>query len=203
MLPNVVTFSKVKTMKAKILILILSSSLMTVAFGQELKLGNFTYDTGSLIWQKVYESGLSIEEMKSKVKSLPIIDEVISEDENLLTIDCKRIDHNWRALGGTKMNTSFYISNKSSIGNVVFQLKEGRYRVTFTNPILEQEITVEAGILSDKEGDQSPLAEWALKMNRSNWRGYFKNKDHKILDYSYSEAFDLSSSSSSTLDDDF
>lgn len=190
-------------MKMKILTLILITSFMTFAFGQELQLGNFTYENGSLIWQKVYESELSIEEMKSKAKSLPIIDEVISEDENSLTIDCKRIDHNYRALGGTLMNTTMWVERKSSTGNVVFQFKEGRYRVTFTNIILEQEYTVEAGMLTEKEGEQDPLADYALKGNRSNWRGVFKNKDHKILDYSYSEAFDLSSSSPSTLDDDF
>lgn len=185
----------------KIILSILFSSLITLSYGQELTLGNFSYQDNTLTWQKVFESDLTIEEMRSKAKSLPIIDNVISEDENSLTIDCKRIDHDFRALGGTEMNTSIYVSRKSSIGNVVFQFKEGRYRVTFANIILEQEYTVNAGMLTEKEGEQDPLALYALKGNRSNWRGVFTNKDHKIFDYSYSKVFDLSSTT--TMNDDF
>lgn len=99
------------------------------------------------------------------------------------------------------MNTSIYVSRKSSVGNVVFQFKEGRYRVTFANIILEQEYTVNAGMLTEKEGEQDLLADYALKGNRSNWRGVFKDKDYKIFDYSYSKLFDLSSGTA--LDDDF
>lgn len=174
---------------------------LTSAFCQELTLENFSYQNNILTWQKVFESDLTIEEMKAKAKSLPIIETVISEDETSLTIDCKRIDHDFRALGGTEMNTSIYVSRKSSVGNVVFQFKEGRYRVTFANIILEQEYTVNAGMLTEKEGEQDPLADYALKGNRSNWRGVFKNKDYKIFDYSYSKVFDLSSGTA--LDDDF
>jgi hypothetical protein len=187
----------------KILLSILLSSFIGWTSAQELTLGNFSYIDNSVTWQKVFESELSIKDMKSKAKSLPIINKVISEDENSLTIDCKRIDHDYRALGGTEMNTTIWVSRKSSIGNVVFQFKEGRYRVTFTNIILEQEYTVNAGMLTEKEGEQDPLAIYALKRNRSDWTGVFKNKDYKILDYTYSKVFDLSSDSSSTLDDDF
>lgn len=187
----------------KILLSILLSSIIGWTNAQELTIGNFSYKDNLVTWQKVFDSDLSIEEMKSKAKTLPIINQIISEDENSLTIDCKGIDHDFRALGGTEMNTTIWVSRKTSNGIVVFQFKEGRYRVTFTNIILEQEYTVNAGMLTEKEGERDPLAVYALKNNRSNWRGLFKKKDYKILDYTYSKVFDLSSGSSSILDDDF
>ena len=185
----------------------LLSILLCSVFGwtgaQELTLEDFSYKDNSVTWQKVFKSELSMEDMKSRAKMLPIINEIISEDDSSLIIDCKRIDHDFRALGGTEMNTTMWVSRKSSIGNVVFQFREGRYRVTFTNIILEQKYAVNAGMLTEKEGDQAPLADYALKNNRSNWRRLFKNKDYKILDYTYSKVFDISSDSSSSLDDDF
>lgn len=171
-------------MSTKLLAFTLCTFFISFLYGQELKLGNYTYDNGSLTWQKVFESDLSFEEMKSKTISLPIIERIISEEDSTITVSCKRIDHNYRALGGTEMNTTIWVSRKSSIGNVVFQFKEGRYRVTFTNIILEQEYTVNAGIQTEEEGDQAPLVDYALKGNRAKWRGVFKNKDHKILDFS-------------------
>lgn len=187
----------------KYLLSILLCSVFSWISAQELTLENFYYKDNFVTWQKVFESELSIEDMKSRAKLLPIINEIISENDSSLTIDCKRIDHDFRALGGTEMNTTIWVSNKSSIGNVVFQFKKGRYRVTFTNIILEQNYTINAGMLTEKEGDQVPLTDYAIKKNRKNWRSLFKNKDYKILDYTYSKVFDISSHSSSLLDDDF
>lgn len=175
--------------------------IATSSEAQNLSLGNFTYKDNTLTWQKVFDTDLSIEEMKSQIKSLSIVDRVISEDESSIVISCKRIDHDFRALGGTQMNTSIYISRKSSVGNVVFQLKSNRYRVTFADITLEQEYTVNAGYLTEKEGELQQLALYALKMNRKKWRANFQTTDYLILDYTYSRVFNLSSTT--VLDDDF
>ena len=157
----------------------------------QLKVGNFSYDNGKITWQKVFNTSYTPSEMRSLFKSISVIQEVIAEEESLLTIRCGFINHDFQSLGYPDIFTPAWITENHSYGTAIIQIKEGRYRVTLTNIILEDHAL----------NVRIPIEECVLRINRNDFRNNFISKDHEILDHSYTKAFDLNNHI--IVDDDF
>lgn len=179
--------------------MVVASSLVA----QVSDLDNFSFEEGVLRLQKVFETELSVEEFVENVKAFPVVDAILTAEDSTIVIKTKRIDHDFKALGYGEGTIAMYIARMGSIGNVIFQYKVGRYRVTFSDITLEQEYTVNAGIFSSTEGEQSLLENYALKARGTKWRGGFAKRDHEILDHTYQSVFDLNTAATVIQDDDF
>lgn len=98
-----------------------------LAIGQEV--GNFKIEQNQLVWQKVYEA----EPDKTFILSL-LQDIQVSEEATIsgkirqtnFTPYLKKIGKRWG-------NTSPYLFNGQFDGNIVCEIKDGKYRITLTN----------------------------------------------------------------------
>lgn len=163
---------------------ILSSFAQTGANGFELK-------EESLVWQHTYETDLSIEEQVKAVKSMGLFNTGVIESDLSISGQSIEIPHN--TAGFTRRLIPIYIRDQKSFGTVLFQFKEGRYRVTFTNIQTIQQYTY--AMLTER-GQTTHLARYATKKRGYVLREQFKTLDSKILDQAYTDMFDISTSRS-------
>ena len=163
---------------------------------QELSLENFLIENSNLIWQRTYQTDISIREQKEKFKNLSVFETITSEDDNEIRGHVKAFENDYKGAGYGELLTPIYVSRKSSSGTLIVQFKEGRYRVTFMDIRLEQDYNDTVF----ERGETNPLSDYALNES-SRWRGHFKRDGSKILDYTYQEKFDISKAIE--LSDDF
>lgn len=79
-------------------------------------------ENGEIIWQKVYETNLTKEEIKSSIKANPILNPILdnlSGTANPVKMECEE-------------TIPIYLEGKIQFF-VLIQLKENRYRVTISN----------------------------------------------------------------------
>lgn len=126
-----------------------------LSFGQKTEFLNYKLtDSKELLWQKIYESELSIEELENYFKSIPFTSELKSKNDKLIGRSFKTTISNVKkqSMMARQPYTSF----------VTIDIKDGKYRVTIQDlqfdPIETSVYSGGIGISSDVNGTWEDLA---------------------------------------------
>lgn len=156
------------------------------AIGQE-SANNFTIVRTELIWQKVYHTQLTYDQVYYKLIESGLLERMQREENNLLTGDTKPIDPNYLNAGYTLFNVPTYLMNSFVTAYVVVEYKEGRYRVTIKRIMLTSKTTTSTDLTETKEY----LDVFALKSKGTEMAPSFSKNGSSILDAAFTKLFDL------------
>lgn len=135
---------------------------------------NFTIiDGDKLIWQKVYETKLSEEELLNTLINSGNFTDIVTIDGKT-TFNVNRINVDYESAGYSRMDIPIYVSANDLSCFVTIQVKEGRYRVTAEKISLVSHTT--GGLYV--EGETTPIETHAVK--RGGYTNHF-NKSPKII----------------------
>ena len=159
---------------------------------------NFLIEGKDVYWQKVYQTDLSIDELRQIINRSDHFRNIQHQDENTIVGDIEKVDLEgyYKDLGFNYMSTPIYLSRSYFHAKAIIQFKEGRYRVTVRKIMQEWKIDDPF----NKKGDMSNLD--ALKKNNTSFKRHFITHGSKILDYAFDKEFNLENSKI-VLDDDF
>ncbi len=147
---------------------------------------NFTIENGKVIWQKVYETDLTNENLIGRIKTSGQF-ENISENEESLTAKINQLSMDFKGYGVSEMSTPMYVSRSYVKTFVLIQFKEKRYRVTLKNIKFVQKY--EDALT--KEGQTTDIELYALKKRNTEFKSNFLNKPSKIMDFTFQKATDF------------
>ena len=167
-------------------ILLIITIICFKSYSQDLEFENFKLEDGNLVWQKVYETELSNDEIIKSFKTSGIIKN-LENLENSLTGTIENLDLDYKGFGKTEMNTAMYISRSYFKSFVLIELKEGRYRITLKEMKLVQKYS--DGL--NEEGEISELKDYAVKNNNSDFRKSFKKAPSGILNFTFDKVFEI------------
>ncbi len=156
------------------------------SYSQELEFENFKLENGNLIWQKVYETELSNDDLLKSFKTSGIIKN-LDDLENSITGTIENLDLDYKGFGNTEMNTAMYISRSYFKSFVLIELKDGKYRITLKEMKLVQKYS--DGL--NEEGEISKLKDYAIKNNNSDFRKTFVKSPSGILNYTFDKIFEI------------
>lgn len=130
---------------------------------------NFTIIDGSqLIWQKVYETSLTEQEIVNTLINSGEISDV-SFIDGKITFNINRLKVDYESAGYTRMEIPIYVSANDLSCFVTIQVKEGRYRVTAEKLTLVAHTT--GGLYV--AGEKASMETYAIK------KGTFSNNFNK------------------------
>ena len=133
---------------------------------------NFKIIDGEVVWQKVYESKDSINQI---IKRL-----------NVLTAIIKDLDADYKGAGFSRgMAPMFLISDKIT-GSVTIDFKDGKYRATIKHMKMENKIATPIS----KIGETEPIETYALKKKNTIFKSGFLTDPAIILDYTFNKIFE-------------
>lgn len=173
-------------------ILLIVTIICFKSYSQNLEFENFKLEDGKLIWQKVYETELSHDEILKSFKTSGIIKDIETFKNSLAgTID--NLDLDYKGFGKTEMNTAMYIARSFLKCYVLIELKDGRYRITLKEMKLIQKYSVgtPGDLLSSETGDISELKTFAVKNNNADFRKSFKKAPSGILNFTFDKNFEI------------
>jgi len=149
--------------------------ISTSSFSQEL-LNNFKQEENGLIyWQIVIESQLTSTQVNEHIKESGYFMDIVELEEKTLC-DLKPFKANFKAYGYSNMKTPFYISRSLVRGNVIFEYKENKYRVTIKNIVFVQNVED----VFAKQGEVETFESWVLS-NSQKIKPEFFNDGSDIL----------------------
>lgn len=144
---------------------------------------NFKIENGALIWQKVYESKFSPEDISNQLKSKGVVKHV-NLSNNMLTGDINT-QANYKGAGFREMNIPMFVPRNDISCSVTINFKEGRYRVTLRNFKLiantEDPLT--------EIGETSTLETYALKKRNTAFKDNFLGAPSQIYNYTFNNIF--------------
>ena len=163
----------------KLILLLIYLPVVAIGFNQS-DTGNFAIENGKLVWQKVYETELTKEQLTQKIKSSGdfknleinksgIIGEIVN-----LTLDFK-------VFGSSEMSTPIYIARNSANSFVQFEFKENSYRVSIKNIKLTQNYDDAIS----RQGEMTDLEVYALKKRNTEYKSSFLKKPSKIINFTF------------------
>lgn len=155
------------------------------AFSQNDTIGYFKTTDGILIWQKVFKTKLSKNEVMKHFKQSGYFKK-IDTFQNSLTTNLKKINMDYKGYGKSEISTAMYISRNFLSSFVIIDFKENKYRITLKNIELTQKYN---DGLSEKN-EISKLSEFALRRNKKFKRS-FKKSPHKIIEYTLNKIFTI------------
>ena len=156
------------------------------SFSQGSEYENFKIEDRKLIWQKVYETEFSKDEIIKSIKESGIIKE-IEYLENSLTGTIENLDLDFKGFGNTEMNTAMYISRSYFKSFVLIEFKENRYRMTLKEMKLVQKYS--DGL--NEEGEISELGDYSIKNNNLDFKKSFKKSPSGILNFTFDKVFEI------------
>ena len=182
----------------KLIIIIILTCFITPAFAQEkfsdtLYSGkanndvlNFKIDNGSVIWQKIYKTNYSKEEIINHFKKSGFIKNLeLSED--LLTGEIKNIEADYAGAGYRKMSTPMVLLSENISAFVSIQFKETRYRVT----VKQIKFATMLETTLSKIGETIPIERYALRKKNTIFKNDFLGDPCNILDYTFNKIFEI------------
>lgn len=167
-------------------ILLILTIICFNSHSQDLEFQNFKMEDGNLLWQKVYETELSNDEIIKSFKTSGIIKD-IETLENSLTGTIENLNLDYSGYGKTEINTAMYISRNYFKSFVLIEFKKSKYRITLKQMKLVQKFS--DGL--NKEGEISELKDYSIKNNNSNFRKSFKKSPSKILNFTFDKVFEI------------
>ena len=163
----------------KLILLLIYLPMVAIGFNQS-DTDNFAIENGKLVWQKVYETELTKEQLTQKIKSsgdfknLEINESGIIGEIVNLTLDFK-------GFGSSEMSTPIYIARNSVNSFVQFEFKENRYRVSIKNIKLTQNYDDAIS----RQGEMTDLEAYALKKRNTEYKSNFLKKPSKIINFTF------------------
>ncbi|MCF8307435.1 MAG: hypothetical protein K9I68_00345 [Bacteroidales bacterium] len=134
---------------------------------------NFEKKGNVILWQKVFNTDLTFDELVRNFKSTGYLENEtveINPSEKEFMADLKPFDPDYKGAGYSEMRAPIYIARSHFTGYLIVDYKEGKYRTTVKNFVFSQAYD---DPLTEK-GEKNPLRDYA-DMN-------FKHPA-KILDY--------------------
>lgn len=111
-------------------ILILFLLLVSASMAAQSDLGNFkVLPTGKIIWQQVYSTNLSVEELKDEIMLSGNYYNIVSND-SILVCRMRECPIDFEMSGYDRSTTPILILSSFVTCILTYQFKEGRYRVT-------------------------------------------------------------------------
>lgn len=164
-------------MKCLFSFLFLSITIST--FSQSMALEN-----GSIIWQKIYSSNKSIDEMHNLIlKSGNFSD--IKKTGSQITANINQFLLNRKL---SKSSGSLYMYTDDITGFVLIEFKEKRYRITVKNLTFISNTEIHA--LGDGVGARTSLESYALN-GKGEYRKAYLKRDEGVIDANLNQLFDL------------
>ena len=165
----------------KVLLTLASICFVISLYAQETS--NFTIIDGTkLIWQKVYETNLSEQELLNTLINSGNFTDILSVDGKT-TFNVNRAKVDYESAGYTRMDIPIYVSGNDLSCFVTVQVKEGRYRVTVERMSLVAHTT--GGLYV--EGESSPIETHAVK--KGGYTNHFNKSPKVIYDKCLSDLF--------------
>tara|TARA_B110000091_G_scaffold71050_1_gene78364 strand:+ start:167 stop:712 length:546 start_codon:yes stop_codon:yes gene_type:complete len=167
----------------KLLLLITFFSLPLFSQNQH----SFTYENNQLEWIKVFESSLSITEIKQIIKSKGMFKSINLED-NLIKGEVENIKCDYENLGKSSWTTSFYIQNSNMNFSFYLKFKEGRYGVILNNiqlKTIDELSTSNITVMSSNA--ITPLSDYAIR--KGKFRKGFLKSDAEIFEFTLTNLF--------------
>lgn len=156
------------------------------SYSQELEFDSFKLEDGNFIWQKVYETELSNDDLVKYFKTSGIIKN-LDNLKNSITGTIVNLDLDYKGFGNTEMNTAMYISRSYFNSFILIELKDGRYRITLKEMKLVQKYS--DGL--NEEGEISELKDYAIKNNNSDFKKMFTKSPSGIINYTFAKVFEI------------
>jgi hypothetical protein len=172
----------------KLVFSLLLSVMTTISYGQE-NVNNFIIDNSELVWQKVFETSMTFEELKEKIKDSGLFEKVEISD-NKLSGEIKPFSADFNGAGFSEMSAPIYIARSTLSGFIIIEYKENKYRVTLKKILLTQKYTDPL----TNQGETTQLEFFGLKNNMYEMTNYFKKSPSYILDYTLTKKFDFKDS---------
>ena len=152
-----------------------------IASGQVVN--NFNVQDGTLIWQKIYETNLSTEDLNSYFSDSGLFGDLKSTDK-AISGEIKLIDADFKGAGYKEMTTPIYISRSHFTGFLKIEFKDQKYRVTVKNIKMIQKYS---DPLSEK-GEIESIETFAVN-KKGELKYKFNKAPSKILDYTFLNLF--------------
>lgn len=112
---------------------------------------NYIFDkTGGLVWQNIYDTDMTSDELYKSLHSSPYLHSVEKVDSTFFVAKMRRCQVNYEKLGYKRMQLPLYLTN-SDVGNatVIVQYKKDRYRIRLMNIDLIPLVSMDYGTLND------------------------------------------------------
>lgn len=149
-------------------------------------LNNFKIDKRTLVWQKVYETPLTFQQLRDKVKDSGDL-ESLDIGENKLSGDLVPVSFNWMGAGFKKTTAPLYMLADNFSGSVIIDYQEGKYKVT----VKRIEVYIMNHNTLSCKGDVIHAESGALKRSKTEFRKSFLSAPSIIWDYTLSTIFDM------------
>lgn len=153
--------------------------------GQTQVTNNFLIEENEILWQKVYQTTMTFDQLLEKVKDSGLFEKMEFNDKKI-SGDLKSLDADFKGAGFSEMSTAIYISRSHFTGFSIIDFQEGKYRVTFKKIVLSQKYD---DVLTE-QGEKTNIEFYGLKKG-SQMRDSFKKNPSLILDYTLSSKFDF------------
>lgn len=143
---------------------------------------NFSVNDKDLIWQKVFDTDLSYNELVTTIENTGHFTDLSFVDSKI-TGNTKEIILDYKSLGYTRANITAAITIYKPIAFVLIEHKEGRYRVTLKNI----EIVCQTNESIYTAGERESVSEIAIK--KGEFRKSFLKSTAEIYNYNFDKYF--------------
>jgi len=167
----------------KLLFFLFSTMFMHNLLAQQI-VNNFSIENNKVIWQKVYDTSMSFEQLSKSVTESGLFENLVI-DENKITGQLKIISADYKGAGYYEMTTPMYVVRSFFDGFVLIEYKDSKYRANFKNIMLTQKF--DDPIV--KQGSKTHIEFYALKRDKQNFASLFTKSASLILDYTFSKTF--------------
>lgn len=141
----------------KRLFLLVATLLATLTMNAQVN--NFSVtESGKLIWQKVYDTNASYDDIYNLVQNNGSFADIKGGD-GMITFSIKPTPVDFESMGYNRGTIAIYVSSYDFSGFATIQVKDGRYRVTVEKIRMIRTITTSVG----RAGDETPLETWAVR----------------------------------------
>lgn len=165
---------------------------ITVAFlltlnvlGQEV-VNNFKAENNELLWQRVYQTTLSFDQIAEEVKKSGIFENIEVTDNKLMGVT-KPIEADFKGAGFSEMMAPIFVARSFFEGFSIIDFKDGKYRVTLKKIMMTQKYDDPL----TKQGEKSSLESYGLKRGKNEMTNLFLKSPSLILDYTFSRKFEF------------
>ena len=170
-----------------IIVILLTSSL---SWGQE-KANHFSITERGIVWQKVFQTGLTFEELTEQIKTSGVL-RAVESGSNKIYGDLKPTFANYKGAGFRFMEAPNLVLCNYYEGFAIIEFKPGKYRVTIQDIQLINRISDSTGTVNRSSLESEAIRNLEYKMTDA-----FRTRASFILDHTFTDRFDFSDRSNS------
>jgi hypothetical protein len=165
------------------LLFLLSLLFSVTAYGQD-TINNFRIDNGEVVWQKIYPTKLSAQEVFKHFGDKGLFEKYTS-DSLKMSSDLRSFDADYKGAGFSEWGTPIYVARNHFNAYSTVEYREGKYRATVRKIVLTQKY--DDGL--SKQGEKMSIETYAAKGN--SWKSAFIKTPTLILNYTLSKMFNI------------